>query len=156
MSSTNAQQNVVFILEKIYIKDASYEAPGSPQVFLQQETPEVNITIGLQHARLDQEQGLYEVVLTVTTQARQQDKVLFLIEVQQAGLFRITGLNGEALERTLEISCPYVLLPFLRETVAEFVTKGGFPPLLINPVNFDALYEQKRQAQQVQQAKGEA
>lgn len=155
MSATNTQQDVVFALEKVYIKDASYEAPGSPHVFLQQEAPEVNITLGLRHARIDQEQGLYEVVLTVTTQAGQQGKALFLVEVQQAGLFRITGLNGEALERTLEISCPYVLLPFVRETVAELVTKGGFPQLLINPVNFDALYEQRRQAQQAQQAQGE-
>ncbi len=148
MPTPDAQQEVVFTLEKIYLRDVSYEAPGAPGVFLEQESPKVGIQLGVAHGPLDAEQGLYEVVLSVTVTARQQEKIIFLVEVQQAGIFRIQGLAGEALTRTLEISCPYALLPFLRETVAELVSKGGFPQLLINPVNFDALYEQKRQAQQ--------
>ncbi len=151
MSTANTQQEVVFTLEKIYLRDVSYEAPGAPEVFLQQDPPRIDIQLGLSHRAFDAEQGFHEVVLAVTATARQQDKTVFLVEVQQAGIFRIRGLEGEALERTLEVSCPYALLPFLRETVAELVTKGGFPQLLINPVNFDALYAQKRQVQQPQQ-----
>lgn len=150
MSTPDTQQEVVFTLEKIYLRDVSYEAPGAPGVFLQQESPQVGVQLGIEHAPLDTQQGFHEVVLSVTVTARQQDKTVFLVEVQQAGIFRIQGLDGEALARTLEVSCPYALLPFLRETVAELVTKGGFPQLLINPVNFDALYEHKRQAQQKQ------
>jgi preprotein translocase subunit SecB len=155
MSTPDAQQpEVVFTLEKIYLRDVSYEAPGVPQVFLEQQAPRIDIQLGISHRPFDAEQGFHEVVLAVTATARREDKPVFLVEVQQAGVFRIRGLEGEALERTLEVSCPYALLPFLRETVAELVTKGGFPQLLINPINFDALYAQKRQASEPPRRQG--
>ncbi|HLF24111.1 MAG TPA: protein-export chaperone SecB, partial [Burkholderiales bacterium] len=90
--------------------------------------------------------GLHEVVLTVTLAAKNAGKSVFLVEIQQAGLFRIAGISGEPLERALEISGAYILLPFVREAINDLVGKGGFPQLLINPINFETLYEQKRAA----------
>lgn len=137
-----------FGLEKIYLKDASYEAPGAPAVFLDKEAPEIGVQIQLAHRQIEAEQGFYEVILTVQVNAKRGDKSSFLVEVQQAGVFRVRGLAGEALVRTLEVACAYVLLPFAREAVSDLLVRGGFPQLLINPINFDALYEQKRAAQE--------
>jgi preprotein translocase subunit SecB len=139
--------NPVFALEKIYVKDLSFEAPNTPHVFMESESPEVHVEIGIQHRNLNAEQGLFEVVLAVSAKAQRGDKHFFLVEAQQAGVFRIAGLDGEALAKTLEISCANVLLPFVRESVNDLVTRGGFPQLLLNPMNFETLYEQKRAAQ---------
>lgn len=144
-----------FGLEKIYLKDASYEAPGAPGVFLDNQAPEVSVQIQLGHRPIEVEQGFYEVILTVHVEAKRGEKSSFLVEVQQAGVFRVQGLGGESLERTLEVACAYVLLPFAREAVSDLLVRGGFPQLLINPINFDALYEQKRAAQK-QPAQGSA
>lgn len=141
-----AAADVVFNLERIYVKDISYEAPAVPEVFMQQAAPQLDIQLGVQHAAVAAEQGLHEVVLTVTVAARQGERAVFLVEVQQAGLFRIRGLSAETLERALQISGAYILLPFVREAVNDLVGKGGFPQLLINPINFEALYEQKQAA----------
>ena len=145
----NRQENIVFNIEKIYIKDISYEAPSVPSAFIQAQNTaaEIGIQLGVEHGALNQEQGIYEVALTVTATAKREDKNLFLVEVKQAGIFRISGIEGDTLRRTLEISCANVLLPFVRETVNDLVGKGGFPQLLINPINFEALYEQKQAAQ---------
>jgi preprotein translocase subunit SecB len=145
MSEATTPQ-AVFSLEKIYLKDLSYEAPGAPAVFLDNQPPEVGVQIQLARRPIEAEQGFYEVTLTVQVNAKRGETSLFLVEVQQAGVFRVQGITGEALERTLEVACAYVLLPFARETVSELIGKGGFPQLLINPINFDALYEQKRAA----------
>lgn len=141
-----AEQPPQFALERIYVKDVSYESPGSPQVFLQQAGPKLDVQLGVGHAAVPEVEGLHEVLLTVTVTAKDGDKTVFLVEVQQAGLFRVRGLSGDALERALEVSGAYVLLPFVREAVNDLVGKGGFPQLLINPINFDALYEQKQAA----------
>ena len=140
----NQQENVVFNIEKIYIKDVSYEAPSVPMVFAHQETRQVDVQLIVEHALLNPEQGLYEVALTVTATAKRENKSLFLIEVKQAGIFRILGITGEMLQKTLEVICPHALLPFAREAINEFVCKGGFSQLLITPINFEALYEQKQ------------
>ena len=144
-----ANQNIVFNVDKIYIKDISYEAPSVPLVFTQTENTEteIGVQLGLEHSALNREQGVYEVVMTVTATAKRDNKNLFLVEVKQAGIFRISGIEGDLLNKTLEISCANVLLPFVREAVNDLVGKGGFPQLLINPINFDMLYEQKRSAQ---------
>lgn len=138
--------NVQFNLERIYIKDISYESPAAPQVFLQQSAPQLDMQLGVHHAPVPPGDGLHEVVLTVTVSANHAGKSVFLIEIQQAGLFRIVGISGEPLERALEISGAYILLPFAREAINDLVGKGGFPQLLISPINFEALYEQKRTA----------
>jgi len=144
----NQDKNFVFNVEKIYIKDVSYEAPSVPMAFqTQNAAAEIGVQLGMEHGLLNAEQGIHEVVLTVTANATHENKNIFLVEVKQAGIFRITGLEGETLKRALEISCANVLLPFVREAVNELVSKGGFPQLLINPINFEALYEQKQAAQ---------
>lgn len=142
-----ADPNVIFNVEKIYIKDVSYEAPGVPAAFIQSNAgAEIGIQLGLEHSPLNPEQGVYEVSLTVTATARLESKNIFLVEVKQAGIFRISGIGEEALQPALEITCAYVLLPFVREAINDLVCKGGFPQLLINPINFESLYEQKRAA----------
>lgn len=143
-----AEQAAQFSLERIYVKDVSYESPGAPQVFLKQAGPQLDVQLGVARAAVPDAEDLHEVVLTVTVTAKEADKPVFLVEVQQAGLFRARGLSGEALERALEVSGAYILLPFVREAVNDLVGKGGFPQLLINPVNFDALYAQKQAAKQ--------
>jgi len=143
------QANIVFNIEKIYIKDISYEAPSVPSAFIQAQNAaaEIGIQLGVEHGALSTEQGIYEVVLNVTATAKREDKNLFLVEVKQAGIFRINGVEGDVLRRALEISCANVLLPFVRETINDLVGRGGFPQLLINPINFEVLYEQKQAAQ---------
>jgi preprotein translocase subunit SecB len=145
----NQQENIVFNIEKIYIKDISYEAPSVPSAFIQAQNAaaEIGIQLGVEHGVLNPEQGIYEVALTVTATAKREDKNLFLVEVKQAGIFRIGGVEGDTLQRVLEISCAYVLLPFVRETINDLVGKGGFPQLLINPINFETLFDQKQAAQ---------
>ncbi len=144
----NGSPDVQFNLERIYVKDISYESPAAPHVFLQQATPQVDIQLAVQQNPIHPPEGFYEVVVSVVVSARQGDKPVFLVEVQQAGLFRIVGLAGEALQRALEISGAYILLPFVREAINDLVGKGGFPQLLISPINFEALYEQKQAALQ--------
>jgi preprotein translocase subunit SecB len=148
MAEADQEPNTVFSIEKIYLKDVSYEAPGVPLVFSQSQNSgaEIGVQLGLEHSTLSAEQGLYEVTLTITATARRDNKNIFLVEVKQAGIFRIGGVDPETLQRALEISCAYALLPFAREAVNNFVEKGGFPQLLINPINFESLYEQKHSA----------
>jgi preprotein translocase subunit SecB len=149
MVEPKQDQNIVFSVDKIYIKDISYEAPGVPLAFTQAESAaaEIGVQLGLDHGTLNQAQGIYEVVLTVTATATREKKNIFLVEVKQAGIFRITGIEGDMLARALGISCAYVLLPFVREAVNDLVGKGGFPQLLINPINFEMIYEQKQTTQ---------
>lgn len=149
MTEPNQGQNIVFNIDKIYIKDVSYEAPGAPLAFTQADNAaaEIGMQLGLEHSALNQAQGIYEVVLTVTATAKREKKNIFLVEVKQAGIFRITGMEGDMLAKALGISCAYVLLPFVREAVNDLVGKGGFPQLLINPINFEMIYEQKQTTQ---------
>ncbi len=140
------QENAVFTVEKIYLKDVSFESPAAPAAFMNTESPQLTIQLGVAHRALDAAQGYHEVVLTVTATAKHNEVSAFLVEVQQAGIFRIAGVPDPVRVRTLEISCPTVLLPFAREAVSELVSKGGFPPLLVSPVNFEALYAKKHAA----------
>lgn len=140
------QTAVGFNLEKIYVKDISYEAPNTPRIFLEKTAPEVNLQLGIEHSALSAQDGIYDVALVVTATAKIKEETLFLVEAKQAGIFRITGIPAEELVKVLEITCPGILLPFIREVVNELVTKGGFPPLLINPINFESLFQQKHGA----------
>lgn len=146
MTQADTQNQVIFNIEKIYVKDSSYEAPNAPQVFMESKAPEVGVQIGVTHQPISPEQGLYEVVLAVTVTAKGGDKNIFLAEAHQAGLFRIQGVPAAELPKALEIACPNILLPFVRQTINDLVESGGFPQLLINPINFEALYLQKQQA----------
>ncbi|MEE8389140.1 MAG: protein-export chaperone SecB [Acidiferrobacterales bacterium] len=131
-----------FSLETIYIKDMSFESPNSPQVFLQQEQPQLDIDIDIQYNKLDDD-DLYEVILPLSVEAKTEGNTVFLAEVHQAGLFRITGIEEANLPMVLEINCANILLPFAREAVASMIGHGGFPPVLVNPVNFEILFQQR-------------
>ncbi len=143
------QKEISFNLKKVYIKDISFESPQSPQIFLNEQAPEVDVQMNITHSKLD-DSDLYEVVLTITVTAKGTDTNFFLCEVQQGGLFEVTGAYDE-LAMVLEIACPNILLPFVREAISDLVGKGGFPQLLINPINFEGLYHQKMMAQQSEQ-----
>jgi preprotein translocase subunit SecB len=147
-SDASEEQRAVFNLQKTYVKDLSFESPQSPQVFTSQAAPKIDIQLNVAHAVLDEEHGIYEVVVGATVTAKmEEDKAVFLAEVQQAGVFQVHGVEDPEREMVLEIACPNILLPFLREAIADIVGKGGFPQLLINPVNFESLYQRKKQAQ---------
>ncbi|HRQ05137.1 MAG TPA: protein-export chaperone SecB [Nitrosomonas halophila] len=142
------QQQPVFVIEKIYVKDLSLEIPNAPHIFLDREAPEVNLQLATKDAVI--EGDIHEVVLTATVTARlkEKDKVMFLVEVHQAGIFRIRNVPGDDIEPVLGILCPNILFPYLRETVSDVVTRAGFPAVILNPVNFEAVYQQKKQQQQ--------
>ncbi len=142
--NTENQQSPGFRIQKIYLKDVSFESPMSPGIFTQQAAPAVDIQMQIRHTVLDQAEGYYEVVLSVTVTAKLEEKAAFLCELHQAGIFQINGVAEKELPLVLEIACPNVLLPFAREAAADFVAKGGFPQLLINPVNFEVLFHEKQ------------
>jgi len=136
-----------FSLETLYTKDMSFESPGSPKVFMEQEQPQLDIDIDIQHSKLD-DGDYFEVILPLTVEAKTGDKTLFLAEVHQAGLFQITGVEEANLPMVLEVNCANILLPFAREAVASLIGHGGFPPVLVNPVNFEMLFQQRHAAAQ--------
>ncbi len=132
-----------FGLQRIYLKDVSFETPNTPGIFREEWTPEINMQLNSKTIPL--EEGLYEVVLTVTVTAKKEDTTGFLAEVQQAGIFHAAGFPKEQLNKMLGAYCPNTLYPFAREAVSDLVMKGGFPQILLAPVNFDAIYEQQQQ-----------
>ncbi|MDH4134214.1 MAG: protein-export chaperone SecB [Gammaproteobacteria bacterium] len=146
MTDPVAQTAVVFQIEKVYVKDSSFEVPNAPHVFLQPASPEIGVQLTVGHSPLDPAQGLYESVLSVTVTAKSGDKNVFLAEAHQAGLFRVQGLPESELPKVLEIACPNMLLPYVRHEINRLIESGGFPQLLISPINFEALYLQKQQA----------
>lgn len=140
---SNEEQQPVFNIEKIYVKDLSLEIPHAPRIFLERETPEVNIQLHTKGKRLDD--GMYEALLTITVTAKIKDKTMFLVEVQQAGVFQIRHVPEADMDPVLGIACPNILFPYLRETVSDVVTRAGFHAVILNPVNFEALYMQRKQ-----------
>lgn len=145
-----------FGIRKIYLKDVSFESPQAPHIFVQPDvTPTIDVQMGIGHTVLNKENGFYEVVLTITVTAKSGEQTAFLIEAQQAGVFEIMGINDHELPLALEVACPNALLPFAREALSDFVAKGGFPQLLINPVNFEALYLQKQRQTEEQASKAD-
>jgi preprotein translocase subunit SecB len=146
MAAEAQEQQPVFTIEKIYVKDLSLEVPNAPQVFLERDTPKVDIQIGTRASTLDD--GHYEVVLTVTATAKLGDKTVFLIETHQAGIFQVRNLPRESIEPVLGVTCPNILFPYARETVSDAIVRAGFPPFLLAPVNFEALYQQRMQQAQ--------
>ena len=141
-------------ISKIYVKDCSFESPQSPAIFRTSEwKPPTNLNLRSSHAEI--EDNFHEVVLTITIEARDEDKSLFLIELQQAGIFEIAGYEGEEMQAIVGSFCPNILFPYARETIAAMIQKGGFPEFVLQPINFDALYLQAKQ-QQAQGAAAEA
>lgn len=137
-----------FIIQRLYIKNSSFETTQTPAIFQKKWEPELNLELNTGHTEL--EANTYEVTLTVTATVKNKEETAFLVEVQQAGVFTVNGPDSEQLNHILGSFCPSILFPYVRETVSSLVTKGSFPPLVLSPINFDALYTQKMQAQQEQ------
>ena len=135
----------VFNIEKIYVKDLSVEVPNAPAIFLDREPPQMEMQINTQSTAV--EDGIFQTILTITISAKIKDKVAFMVELQQGGIFRIQNLPPEAMEPALAIGCPNILFPYAREAVSDAVLKAGFPPLMLQPVNFEVLYMQQQQQQ---------
>lgn len=131
-------------IEKIYLKDVSFETPNSPAVFTVDWKPALNIDIGQKLARLSDE-GVYEVVLVLTATTKIEDKIAYLAEVQQAGIFTLQIPDQAQLERMLHVICPNMLYPYASAALSDLVTRGGFPQLSLAPMNFDAIYQQRQQ-----------
>ncbi|VAW62908.1 Protein-export protein SecB (maintains pre-export unfolded state) [hydrothermal vent metagenome] len=152
MSEEQAQQQ--FAIQKIYVKDISFESPNAPTVFTEGEwKPEVNVQINTETRKVAD--NLHEVTLTVTVTAKQMEKTAFLVEIKQSGIFQMTGFEEEQMGGMLGAYCPEVLFPYAREAISDLVTKGGFPQMLLSPVNFNALYMQHQQQQQAQESPAE-
>jgi preprotein translocase subunit SecB len=145
---TDAQQPV-FNIEKLFVKDLSVEVPNAPAIYLEREAPQIDVNMSTESHALGED--LYHCSLTVTVTAKTGDKTMFLVECTQAGIFRIQNVPQEQLPMVLGIGCPNIVFPYLRETVSDVVIRAGFPPLLLNPVNFESLFLQQQQAQQAQQ-----
>lgn len=132
-----------FIMQRIYIKDMSFESPRAPDSFLKEWKPKINLEMNTNNSSVGDD--TYEIVLSLTITAKNEDEeVIYLVEVQQAGVFLVKGLDQEGMAQTLGSFCPSVLFPYARETVDSIVTKGSFPPLMLAPVNFDAIYTEAK------------
>lgn len=143
-----------FSIQKIYIKDVSFESPDTPQAFsFTKWEPKIDLNLNNAHSNIDDK--LYEAVLTITATVKHQDKTAYLVEVQQAGIFAVFGFNDKDIKYLLGSQCMNVLFPYARETISDLTTRGGFPPLILSPVNFDALYQQHMKQQSAMDQEGE-
>ncbi len=140
-------------ITKIYVKDFSFESPKAPDVFRSSEwKPHTDLNLRSSHKPIEGDDTLYEVILTITVEAKHDEQTMFLAEVQQAGLFQIDGYEEEEFSAIVGSFCPNILFPYAREAIASTVQRGGFPEFVLQPINFDALYMQSRQAAAQQQA----
>jgi preprotein translocase subunit SecB len=136
-----AEEEQKFEIQKIFLRDVSFESPNSPEIFRQQWKPKTDIQIAAQNKKINAD--LFEVTLNVTVTAKQEDKTAFLVELKQSGIFLLQNFPQQQLNQLLGSYCPHTLFPYAREAVSDFVSKGGFPPILLSPINFDALYAQQ-------------
>jgi len=143
-AAEQAQQQ--FAIQRIYIKDSSFESPRAPMVFTQKWEPQVQMEINTKTNPVQDD--IHEVVLSLTITVKNQNENAYLVEIQQGGIFAIQGFEDDALKQVMGTVCPNILFPYARETVDALVTKGGFPPLHLAPINFDAMYAQALQQQQ--------
>ncbi len=133
------ENQAVYSIEKLYVKDLSLEVPNAPQIFLEREAPQVDVQLHHTSTRVDE--GVYQTELTVTVTAKVGDKTMFLVEANQAGIFAIRNIPDADMTPILAIANPNILYPYAREVISDAVTRAGFPPVLLNPVNFEALYQ---------------
>jgi preprotein translocase subunit SecB len=148
MADEQQQNQPSFQIEKIYVKDLSLEIPNAPQVFVQQAQPQLEVQIHTQGSRFAE--GYFEVSVSATVTAKAAERTLFLAEAVQAGIFSVRNVGAEELDPLLGIACPTILFPYLRETISDLITRGGFPPVLLAPVSFEGLYLQRLQEQQAE------
>ena len=145
-----ADDTPVFQIQRMYLKDLSLEQPNSPQILLEQAQPQVDINLAMAAGPVAE--GVFEVTVTATVTAKVKEKVLFLVEAKQAGIFEIRHLPEDQMGPIMGIACPQIVYPYLRGNVADVITRGGFPPVHLAEINFQAMYEQ----QQAQAASGAA
>ena len=148
VAATEEQQQAQFQLQKLYTKDVSFEIPNAPQVF--QEDGQVEIKMNLAQKVENLAENVQEVVLTVTVTASLGEKTAYLVEVQQAGIFSIAGLDEQSMHAAINTLCPHTLFPYARRAITDLVADGGFPPLVLQPINFDQIYAQRLQEAQAQ------
>jgi preprotein translocase subunit SecB len=135
----------VFQIQRVYLKEASLEQPNSPGILLEQASPSVDIQLGVEGTPISE--GMYEVAVTATVHTKIDEKTVFLVEAKQAGIFEIRNLPQEQMGAIMGIACPQIIYPYLRSNVADIIQRGGFPPVHMSEINFQAMYEQQ-QAQQ--------
>ncbi len=152
--ATDAQTGPEMLLQSIYVKDASFEAPNGPNIPVEQWNPQFGLNMNTSGATVAQD--LHEVVLTITLDAKIADKTAYLVEVKQAGIFLVRGYTTDEARRIIGSFCPSVLFPYARQAVSDMILRGGFPPFLLPPVNFDALFLQSMQQAQQQAAQGQS
>ncbi len=133
-------QQPIFHIQKIYTKDISFESPATPQSFELQGQPKMDVDLGVESRKVEGYDGLFEVVVRVTVEVTYEEKAVFLVEVKQGGLFVLRNFPAEQVRHVVGVHCPNILFPYLREVVSDLVIRGGFPPLLLDPVDFEALY----------------
>lgn len=145
--------NPQLTVERIYLRDVSFESPLAPDVFAREWQPRVQLDINSRNRPLDDVR--HEVVLSLTLEAKLGDEVAMIVEVQQAGIFHLSGMDDEVRQQALGTACPTVLFPYLRETVDSLAVKGTFPPMMLAPMNFDALYAEAKRRFEAEQAAGD-
>jgi len=148
--ATGASTAPVFTIERIYVKDLSLENPNSPRSFLQQEAPQIDVSLQTRGEPVGE--GIFESVLTLTVTAKVGEQTIFLVEVAQAGIFQIRNIPDTDLQPILGVHCPNILFPYARENISSAITRAGYPPVHLAPINFEALYTQQMQQLQAQQA----
>jgi len=139
-------QDPVFQIQRVYLKGASLEQPNSPAILLEQEPPNVDIQLGVNASPVVE--GIFEVTVTATVQTKIKEKTVFLVEAVQAGIFEIRNLPPEQMSQVMGIACPQIVYPYLRGNVADLIQRGGFPPVHLTEINFQAMFEQQQQQQQ--------
>ena len=137
-----ADQDPVFQIQRVYLKEASLEQPNSPAILLEQEQPNVDIQLGVEATPVAE--GVFEVCVTATVQTKVKDRTVFLVECKQAGIFEIRNLPEEQMGPIMGIACPQIVYPYLRGNVADVITRAGFPPVHLAEINFQAMYEQQQ------------
>lgn len=142
--SAAPEQQAIFNIEKLYVKDLSLEIPNAPAIFLERENPQVDLQLNTSSSQI--EEGVYEVTITVTVTAKigEKEKVMFLVEAKQTGIFQLRNLPAQEMEPVLAVVCPNILYPYLREVVSDVVVRAGFAPVILSPINFDVLYQQQK------------
>lgn len=136
------QDTPIFQIQRVYLKEASLEQPNSPAILLEQESPTVDIQLGVNASPVAE--GIFEVSVTATVQTKIKDKTVFLVEVTQAGIFEIRNLPEDQMGQIMGIACPQIVYPYLRGNVADLISRGGFPPVHLSEINFQAMYEQQK------------
>ena len=137
-------------IKYIYVKDASFESPHTPQILELQWSPNIDIKLHSLNTKMEEDDDLYESILHVTVTAKHEETTIFMAEIEQAGVFQISELSGEELDKILQVECPNILFPYAREAISNLVSKGGFPQLLMAPINFESIYIQKHYAKNEQ------